>query len=487
MAIVTKRRASGRVVHYVVLRWRGRQYAEPAGSDRRAAERLETQRKREIKAGTYGPPAARAATTVRAHLERWLDARKNRTADNDRDLVTRHVLEEGGREWFVDTPLTSIRPIDAEKLADELGGTLKAPKSITYVYGLVRQAFGDAARHELIGRDPFAVAKPKLSRRIANPRTHYGEAELRQLFASPATRADRRMLAALAVFTGMREGEVCGRRWRDWDREARPLGALRVHTQYDDQPLKTDDDRADHPRMVPVHPALARMLEWWWSEGFERFMCRRPTADDFIVPTRAGANHTKSSAYKAWRSTLAAAGVGNRSLHSTRHTFLTLARRGGAPRDVVETITHNAAGTIVDQYTHWEWEPLCAVMLCFPDVVASVDADRGGSVFSGSSSWTRSSAPEAKSGETTGTSEDGEPPGEPPESAGIWGDAAGVVTRQRLPRALSAALTAGPAPHVVALAEAYQAAMRKDAAGARDALAKCAAELGLAERGKRAG
>jgi len=39
------------------------------------------------------------------------------------------------------------------------------------------------------------------------------------------------------------------------------------------------------------------------------------------------------------------------------------------------------------------------------------------------------------------------------------------------------ALTAGPAPHVVSLAEAYRAAMRQDGAGARAALAKCAAEL----------
>lgn len=31
--------------------------------------------------------------------------------------------------------------------------------------------------------------------------------------------------------------------------------------------------------------------------------------------------------------------------------------------EVVERITHNAAGTIVDHYTHWDWEPLCQAVL----------------------------------------------------------------------------------------------------------------------------
>ncbi|HWA76044.1 MAG TPA: hypothetical protein VG937_27085 [Polyangiaceae bacterium] len=38
--------------------------------------------------------------------------------------------------------------------------------------------------------------------------------------------------------------------WRDWDRDASPLGSINVITQYGDEPLKTDN-----PRKVPVHRA----------------------------------------------------------------------------------------------------------------------------------------------------------------------------------------------------------------------------------------
>ena len=56
-----------------------------------------------------------------------------------------------------------------------------------------------------------------------------------------------------------------------------------------------------------------------------------------------------------------------------REAFITLARRGGAPKDIVERITHNAKGDIVDEYTTWDWEPLCKAVLCFPEIDAEID------------------------------------------------------------------------------------------------------------------
>jgi hypothetical protein len=50
--------------------------------------------------------------------------------------------------------------------------------------------------------------------------------------------------------------------------------------------------------------------------------------------------------------------------HESRNTFITYARRCGAQEDVVERITHNAKGSIVDQYTDWHWGPLCEAVIC---------------------------------------------------------------------------------------------------------------------------
>jgi integrase len=131
--------------------------------------------------------------------------------------------------------------------------------------------------------------------------------------------------------------------------------------------LKTEEVTGDASRTVPVHPVLERALDGWWKKGFELVFCRKPTSEDFIVPCRSRElrNHTKSSAYKMFRRACELVGVEPHTLHSTRHTFITLARRDRARVDVLEQVTHNAKGATIDAYTHWQWEPLCEAVRCF--------------------------------------------------------------------------------------------------------------------------
>jgi len=68
--------------------------------------------------------------------------------------------------------------------------------------------------------------------------------------------------------------------------------------------------------------------------------------------------------YKGLRLACSRFGIRFEGCHLTRHTMITWARRGGAQRDVVERLTHNAAGVIIDQYTHFDWEPLCQAVSC---------------------------------------------------------------------------------------------------------------------------
>jgi hypothetical protein len=51
-------------------------------------------------------------------------------------------------------------------------------------------------------------------------------------------------------------------------------------------------------------------------------------------------------------------------VHDTRYTFISLARRDGARKDVLERITHNATGDVVDRYTTFDWAPLCEAVAC---------------------------------------------------------------------------------------------------------------------------
>jgi hypothetical protein len=171
-----------------------------------------------------------------------------------------------------------------------------------------------------------------------------------------------RLFLIMAFYTGMRLGEIAGRRFRDWLTHE-PLTCLRVHTQYNDQPLKTDDEEMVRPRWIPVHPELEKALKAWWEGGFELHTRRPPTPDDFIFPTRDNECHGKNSVWQKFQLVLrGTSGVPNRTIHSTRHTFATVCRAGTVRHDLVERVTHNASGTTLDDYTHPEWEALCEVV-----------------------------------------------------------------------------------------------------------------------------
>jgi hypothetical protein len=82
---------------------------------------------------------------------------------------------------------------------------------------------------------------------------------------------------------------------------------------------------------------------------------------------RAGPMRADEFARRMWPERSADRTPGQQSRvghHSTRHTFITWARRGGARADVLEVVTHNAAGRMIDQYTHWDWAPLCDAVAC---------------------------------------------------------------------------------------------------------------------------
>lgn len=158
-------------------------------------------------------------------------------------------------------------------------------KYVSNLYGLFRTAVRDARVAEFVPVDPCVLPRGILRRTaMRGTRAPYAWSEVSALVSTGGVPTEASVFAALALFTGMREGEVCGRRWREWDREAAPLGCLTVASQYDNRPLKTERGEGEHPRKVPVHATLASILDAWWREGFEFTYCCKPTADDYIVP-----------------------------------------------------------------------------------------------------------------------------------------------------------------------------------------------------------
>lgn len=378
-----RKRANGYAIFYRDPA--GRQVEEPVGSDLRSAQRKRRKRMAEVKAGTWQPLQWSRHTTLNAFANAWISARKSRVRSwrMDEQRLAKYI-----RPTFGDRRLPTITRREVEAWIDELKATLAA-KTIKNVHSVLHGILRDAEADGLIDSNPAATLRrgvlPRPRKRGVRPLTSY---EVGQFTGDPRIPSDHRALYALCSFGGMREGEACGRRWRDLA-QGSPLPRMMVDSQYQDQPLKTARDEDTAERHVPVHPILADLLHDWQVHGWNERFGRHPKSEDFIVPDPRdlSRSQTQSQVSKHLRRDAKKvgleleAGVG---LHSMRRWFITTARENGADKDLLGRITHDARGDIQDLYLSPTWEPLCRQVLAIPQHLP-VREDAGGNAGDDSS------------------------------------------------------------------------------------------------------
>lgn len=332
-------------------------------SDRRVAQALYRQRKREMVSGDWSRGGRNGATklSVADYAERWLvriHERKLRTARDYETRCRRHVLPVLGKMALAD-----LRPRHVEGFVEHLKGAMRertiAPRTVHHIYDTLRLMCRYAVLDEVIQATPCVLAPGVLPKKRDKDPTWRSSAvftrdEVERIISDGAVPEDRRALYALLFLTGMRFGEAAGRRWRDYDRDALPLGRLVVATQYEGRALKTE-----LPREIPMHPTLAATLAEWKLRGLPVLLGRDVRPEDWIVPSRRGVVRSVRHAHRKFQEDLERLGLRRRRLHDTRRTFISLARVDGARSDMLRHVTHGAGGDIVDQYTTLPWPTLC--------------------------------------------------------------------------------------------------------------------------------
>jgi integrase len=367
MAVVERKLAKGRKTYGVSNEWQGKPVWEKVGSSRRQAESRDKAMKREIKAGTYVPKESAKALTVLQLAELWASSRTNASADEERGVIRRYIATVPD---LANMHVGDVKHRHAiawveywQSQRDSNGDRRLTDATIKTGVAVLRMVFRLAILREMCTTNPFQLPHGTLDTTVQRQREVYAISEMVVLMRHHKIPWQIRVLNALMILTGMRLGEACGRRWRDLDDSPKPLASLSVHDQYDGRPLKTENSR-----MVPVHPELHRILTEWATEGFELYTGSKPTLDDFIVPVVSKWTkrkcYSQDTAYQHFVRYAQLVGVRPRTVHALRHSFITHCRRANARMDVLEKVTHNAKGTILDRYTHWDWEPVCEAVLC---------------------------------------------------------------------------------------------------------------------------
>lgn len=318
--------------------------------------------------------------TVQAWCDRWLSRREASGIDDvtkQRQRLQDHVYPSIGT-----IPLPDLRRLQVRQLMAAIrekpisSRTRDAPpermaaRTILHVYRDLRQAIKAAVMEELLDTNPVDLERNELPKKADKDPAWRVTAvltldEVERLISDPRVPEDRRVLYALEFLTGSRPGETAALRWAAWDRSLKPLGCITISRAYSTKRRAEKSTKTRRPRLVPVHPTLARVLAAWKLSGFARFTGVAPTPGDLVVPSATGRNRNASFSYARWMDDLAALGLRDRRHYDTRRTFRSLAGNAGAPKDHVRWITHTP-GDQLDDYNSPSWDALCAAVEAVP-------------------------------------------------------------------------------------------------------------------------
>lgn len=343
----------------VTRRPNGKWLAQVLVDGRRLSHTVETKREAErwiretlFKAERGLLPAEAARVTVAQFLDRWLEAKaaqvRPKTLEQYRDFVRLHLKPALGR-----LRLSELRPDHLQGLYSQMLGRGLAPKTVRLCHATIRAALNDALRWGLIARNPaLAATPPRPARR-----------ELRVWSAAEARRfleavAGARFEAAyyLAIYCGLRIGEIAGLRWEDIDLEAGRLRVRRTLRRVAGQGLVVGEPKSEAGRrqVVLPGPVVEALRRRRLAQKEERLLAGAAWTDSgYVFTTRTGGALDPQHLCDDFAERVAAAGLPRIRFHDLRHTCATLLLSAGVhPKVVQELLGHSQISITLDTYSH---------------------------------------------------------------------------------------------------------------------------------------
>ncbi len=344
---------------------------------RKEAERKLAEVITSIERGVYADPGRQ---TLAEYLHRWVEHKAAdlapRTLDSYRLIVDKHLVPALGNTRLADLKPLHIQEYYRKALEDGRMDNKKnrkglSPTTVLYHHRVLREALEQAVRWQLLERNPAAaVTPPRKDRREI---TVMDREQARELLAA-VQGSVLYLPTLLALYTGMRRGEILGLRWQDVDLKPKAK-AFRPSNGNEDEPemagsiqirqtLQLDSDRKPgffppkthrSRRSVGIPPAVADALrEHRKQQAAWQLRAGETWSDNGLVicsPVGAPLHPNGFSArFREATEKLFGKPVG---FHSLRHTCASLLLALGChPKVVAEQLGHSTTNLTLDTYSH---------------------------------------------------------------------------------------------------------------------------------------
>ena len=303
-----------------------------------------------LKARQDGRTVVNNKTTLAQYLSMWLETVKPnlrpRTFTRSQQTASHAVAALGN------TPLAKLTPVDLQRLYASRLAAGAAPRTVIKLHSLLHDALDQAARWDMVVRNVAdLVDAPRAQRHEMQTLT---PEDVRRLLSAAET--DRfHALYALAVTSGMRQGELLALHWHDIDLESGTAVVCGSLSPTTDGP-KILPPKNNRTRRVDLSASARRALQRHRvAQNTERLEIGPAWEDNNLVfPNTLGRPMSaRNLLARSYVPLLARAGVPKIRFHDLRHTAATLMLAQGVHYKIAsEMLGHSQSSITMDLYSH---------------------------------------------------------------------------------------------------------------------------------------
>lgn len=302
-----------------------------------------------LDAGTYIAPSK---MTVGEWLDIWekeyLLGVKPSTLYSYKAVIRNHLKPKLGA-----IKLEALSPHEIQTFYNELSQSLSA-KTVKNIHGIFHKALQKAVLNSYIRFNP--AANCELPQRIKKEIQPLDETQIKA-FLKAIKESPYEDLYIVTLFTGMREGEVCGLMWDCVDMKA---GTMTINKQlqyirsskgqYRMVPTKNSKGRT-----ITLPPFVLSVLRRVQKKQLENRLRYGECWEDsgFVFTDDLGQHLKPQNVYREYKRIVAAIGCPNARFHDLRHSYAVAAIRSGDDiKTVQENLGHATAAFTLDVYGH---------------------------------------------------------------------------------------------------------------------------------------
>lgn len=306
----------------------------------------------QIEKGSFIQPSDQ---TISEFLQEWFESVAKQkfqvtTLDNYRRSINGRINPVLGH-----IKMSELKPVQIQKFYSQLATEGLSARYITVIHAILRSALSTAKKWELISKNVMDdVEAPKVRRR-ENKTWTLEEAKVFLLFAKDGL-SYYYIAYMLAVYTGMRRGEVLGLRWSDVDFNSNKISIRQTLSYVSNQGLVFQEAKTSSShRQISIPDYVIQELKRHKAiqNQFKLQLGSQYNDLDLVAAMETGAPIHPRNLTTHFNRTIKRANVSKIRFHDLRHTHATIMLQlGEHPKVVSERLGHSNIQMTMNVYSH---------------------------------------------------------------------------------------------------------------------------------------